>query len=529
VLVSYDPSDIVVPLLYLAPLRSINSLLLPLAHGIVFIPYSSFCMSSDSLTLDTVTIGIITALPKEFASVLRIFGLSEKRYVAGKGAGREYYLGVVNASNGGRHIVAAALTADMANNCAAIRATLMLEHCSNIRLVIMTGIAGAVPFHQRVREHVRLGDIVVSDKAGVIQYDLDKESIDKDGKPTYEIRHPPRPISATGTEVLKYLEAEELTGSRPWEPYIDAATRSLGPAWARPNNDADVLHIWEGGTPEHVTHPYDPDRRDSTPRIFQGPIASANKLLKNPTKRDKLRDAFSVKAVEMEGSGIADAAWHHDISYIVIRGTCDYCNPEKGDHWQKYAAIIAAAFTRSFLERLRVETPAVPTGLYSANYNDTQLLPKSTVPHTSLSPAPSAPAGSSVQAITVNQPAVTLPATNNSNSPIPSINAVSSNVSQDVADPTSAPTAPEVGQELANSVSAHLESLNIEEAIVSAQAFEKWLDANGHTLTKKDRAEYYELLARVAIREMHLARASGRKPDLTRVKTFLARAADANP
>ena len=54
----------------------------------------------------------------------------------------------------------------------------------------------------------------------------------------------------------------------------------------------------------------------------------------------------------MEGSGIADATWDKEKGYIVIRGICDYCNMDKGDIWQKYAAIVAASFTRIVLEQL---------------------------------------------------------------------------------------------------------------------------------------------------------------------------------
>jgi nucleoside phosphorylase len=37
-----------------------------------------------------------------------------------------------------------------------------------------------------------------------------------------------------------------------------------------------------------------------------GVIASANQVLKNPIKRDQLRNEHRAKAVEMEGPGIAD-------------------------------------------------------------------------------------------------------------------------------------------------------------------------------------------------------------------------------
>ncbi|MBI4630148.1 MAG: hypothetical protein HY740_00220, partial [Chloroflexi bacterium] len=73
-----------------------------------------------------------------------------------------------------------------------------------------------------------------------------------------------------------------------------------------------------------IRHPADLLREKDKPRVFHGPIASANRLLRNPIKRDVLRETFGVKAVEMEGSGIADATWNHEIGYMVVRGICDY-------------------------------------------------------------------------------------------------------------------------------------------------------------------------------------------------------------
>ena len=48
----------------------------------------------------------------------------------------------------------------------------------------------------------------------------------------------------------------------------------------------------------------------------------------------------------MEDSGLVDAAHASNVSCFVIRGTCDYCDEEKNDVWQEYAALIAAANAR---------------------------------------------------------------------------------------------------------------------------------------------------------------------------------------
>jgi len=54
----------------------------------------------------------------------------------------------------------------------------------------------------------------------------------------------------------------------------------------------------------------------------------------------------------MEGSGIAEATWDLDVSYMVIRGICDYCDQNKGDRWKEYAAMVAAAYTCALLQSM---------------------------------------------------------------------------------------------------------------------------------------------------------------------------------
>jgi nucleoside phosphorylase len=52
----------------------------------------------------------------------------------------------------------------------------------------------------------------------------------------------------------------------------------------------------------------------------------------------------------MEGSGIQVATWTHGVGYLVVRGVCDYCDSNKNDVWQRYAAVAAAAYVRALLE-----------------------------------------------------------------------------------------------------------------------------------------------------------------------------------
>jgi internalin A len=287
-----------------------------------------------------VTIGIITALPKEFAAMKAAMEDCQEHHVPGQGAGRRYVLGRMKSRDGKEHRIALAMLPKMGNNMAAARATLLLEHFPSVDAIIMVGIAGAVPSPKKPDDHVRLGDIVVSDTRGVVQYDMVKLE---------EVRSSQAPPSARLIEAVSLLQADEIAGHRPWDEHIEAVLEHLNRK--RPPQAADKLYATDDPA-QQLKHPRDPKRQTGRPRVFQGPIASANELLKRPDKRDALRDKFGVKAVEMEGSGIADATWNHDKGYLVVRGTCDYCDSHKNDDWQEYAAAVAAGYTRALIESI---------------------------------------------------------------------------------------------------------------------------------------------------------------------------------
>jgi nucleoside phosphorylase len=265
----------------------------------------------------------------------------------GQVAGKRYLLGRVWSASSGYHDVALAMLHEMGNNMASARATQLLEHFPTAKNIIMVGIAGGVPSPQQPSNHVRLGDIVVSDKNGVIQYDNIKKTPRKITQ-----RHPPRPPSAYLIEAVQHLKSDELTGTYPWRPTIDRITQG-NPTWARPLAESDILHD-STNQAVVIAHPADPTRAEGYPRVFHGPIAASNTLLKDPQTRDRLRDQFGIKAIEMEGSGIADATWTQTSGYLVIRGICDYCDKYKNDDWHNYAALVAAAYMIALLRSMPI-------------------------------------------------------------------------------------------------------------------------------------------------------------------------------
>ena len=292
------------------------------------------------------SIGIITALPHEAAAIRAVLGDPPRIDVPGAGAGRIYWMADVPSSRGGlRRVVVA--QSGIGTNVAAARASLLLSHFPSVDSIIMCGIAGGIPHPDKPDDHVRLGDIVVSSVNGVVQYDFVRRTVRKKKSQVWEeVRSASHRPSAELLDAVHALTADEHFGRRPWDRWLDVGLGRL--EWARPDPATDVLVA----TPAPGLHPSDPKRREGKPRVFLGPIGSANALLKDPAKRNSLRDQFGVKAVEMEGAGIADATWTHGVGYLVVRGICDYADVNKNDTWQNYAAMAAAAYVRALLESM---------------------------------------------------------------------------------------------------------------------------------------------------------------------------------
>jgi nucleoside phosphorylase/NTP pyrophosphatase (non-canonical NTP hydrolase) len=296
-----------------------------------------------ALRAQSVKIGIITALPKEFAAMLCM--LDEHENVAVANDPNDYVLGrIPSVSGGSDHMVAVTLQKEIGTNGAASAATNLMRSFPNVEDVLMVGIAGGIPCPDNTEKHVRLGDIVVSSREGILQYD----NLKVDGQ-TIEIRSSTSKPSARMINAVNRLETNRLLRQYPWEDLIENAANRIE-SGARPDDNLDVFV--SGEPPTRSDHPTDPNRRPGNPRIHLGRIGAANTLLKNRNLREQLRSTHNVRAIEMEGCGIADATWTAGQNYLVIRGICDYCDENKNDLWQNYAAVAAAAYARAVISVL---------------------------------------------------------------------------------------------------------------------------------------------------------------------------------
>lgn len=284
--------------------------------------------------------GVVTALPVEMAALEECF--DDVSNIEMRGVKYKVGSSAIRGSNAKRILAILKRATDAGQNMAAICATDMLNAFPNIEDILMVGIAGGVPFPENPEKHVRLGDIVVSDQQGVTQYDFGKQY-----REYFEEKGCGRPPSPRLVDKVNELMTLELRGIRGWEEHIDKLLLRL--SWERPSLDSDLLFRSDTSR-DIVPHPVDPLRTLGRPRVFRGKIGSANLVIKSSEHRTRIREKHNVIAIEMEGSGIADATWAHRAGYLVIRGICDYADGRKNNTWHKYAAIVAAAYCTALLE-----------------------------------------------------------------------------------------------------------------------------------------------------------------------------------
>lgn len=329
-----------------------------------------------------VQVGIITALINEFNAVRILLDKHEILPAINKNAlGKMYCHGEIHTDNE-RTLKVILTLAGVGNNKASSRCTQLLNDFPSLKHIIMCGIAGGVPNPSNHEEHVRLGDIVVSNENGIYNYDYRKikSYILDDEEPKFSGHRP----DATLLSVVDHLKAEadynkKIGRPSPWMKYIEKACeddRVKRPAndvlnefkpeleWKEyiiklfeefelnPNITEQEITLKFKGMMKPVSHPDQSGigRTQNEPLVFYGPIASANIVLKDEILRNKLLTKYGVKAVEMESSGILDATWGGGVGYLTIRGIADYCNLDKNDEWHEYAAVVAAAYTRSLLD-----------------------------------------------------------------------------------------------------------------------------------------------------------------------------------
>ncbi|KAH7231073.1 hypothetical protein BKA59DRAFT_504568 [Fusarium tricinctum] len=268
-----------------------------------------------------------------------------------RGDPNAYSTGVI-----GRHNVVLAYMPGVGKVNAAVVASNCGKSFSGIKLALVVGVCGVVPFKLNEDEIV-LGDVIISD--GIIQYDFGRQLpdrfarkdtlLDSLGRPNQEIRgilaklkslRHRRQLSAKMEEHLDVLRQEpelraEYPGSRK-DILFEASYRHT-----EDQKSCEQLGCNGGLVSRSLL---ETAGVCPMPNVHVGLMASGDTVLKSGKDRDRIAAAEGVIAFEMEGAGVWDS-----FPCIVIKGACDYADSHKSKVWQRYAAATAAACVKAFL------------------------------------------------------------------------------------------------------------------------------------------------------------------------------------
>ncbi|MCX6154107.1 MAG: hypothetical protein NT007_08105 [Candidatus Kapabacteria bacterium] len=174
-------------------------------------------LNMNTLIYNT-TIGVITALPKEFAAMKLLLDNEDEFFFNPEGDPNDYAVGYIKNNKNLNIKVIIAITKETGTNNADSTATNLLRSFKEVNDIIVCGIAGGVPDISRPGHHVRLGDIVVSDKRGILQYDNISESEEK-----ITIKNYPSKPSARLLGKVNLLIADYESNHKPWIKHINKA------------------------------------------------------------------------------------------------------------------------------------------------------------------------------------------------------------------------------------------------------------------------------------------------------------------
>jgi nucleoside phosphorylase len=255
----------------------------------------------------------------------------------------------------GRHNIVLAHMPGMGKANAAAVAANCRGSFPNIKLAVVVGICGSVPFGPDGSEIV-LGDVIISD--GVVQYDLGRRHpdrfirkdtlLDSLGRPNTEIRAMLAKLKGHYSGNILQSKMAGYLNIIQRDPKLEA--EYPGAAYDRVF-EATYHHIVEGRSCEEggCDGPTVPRKRleqgNLQPGIHFGVIASGDTVMRSGEERDSIARKERVIGFEMEGAGVWDS-----FPCVVIKGVCDYADSHKTKSWQRFASASAAACLKAFLE-----------------------------------------------------------------------------------------------------------------------------------------------------------------------------------
>lgn len=277
----------------------------------------------------TVDIGILTIRDDEFRAVLKYFPSDQEVY---RGRHREYTLRTTDAGEGRQYRLAILRQIEQGNGEAQEAARDLIDDLKP-SLLLVVGIAGGLP-----SDDVTLGDVILSTR--IVDFSLEARKFQV--QTTYNVGGGPIPKAiAAGVANLSARESDlgDWWEGLPPKPKVHLSGRNqfYGP----PN--------WQRQVREQLAVHYGRNAKPRPPVFSAGPIASSDRLIKDPKILVPwISTSRGLLAVEMESAGVHRAT-RDNTPMLAIRGLSDIVGLKRQDAWTKYACAAAAAFTRAYL------------------------------------------------------------------------------------------------------------------------------------------------------------------------------------
>jgi len=329
-------------------------------------------------------IALICALPLEADYVHAVFDKfwedEGKMYGTAPGDPNAYTTGVI-----GEHNVVLVHMPSMGKVSASGAAASLRSSFTDIKLALVVGICGGVPYGADNKEDILLGDIIISQ--ALVQYDFGKQYPeafevkntleDSLGRQSQEIRsilaklkthHYRQKMQNRIPTYLKALQ-QKLPGAK--HPGLETdklympsylhkhrgfacdtcreGEKQICPAALRMTCDElgcqETMLVLRGRLRRRLTDAQGLESSEEhQPIVHFGKMGSADTVMKSGEDRDRIAKADGILAFEMEGAGVCD-----HFPSIVIKGVCDYADSHKNSQWQFYAAATASACMKAFL------------------------------------------------------------------------------------------------------------------------------------------------------------------------------------
>ncbi|KAL3462629.1 purine and uridine phosphorylase [Aspergillus heterothallicus] len=324
-------------------------------------------------TRDGFEIAIICALPRETNAVLSAMDelWHDCRHHYGKVAGDDnsYDFGRI-----GSHSVVIVTLPNMGPVAASSASRSLKISFSAIKLALLVGICGAIPFKQDGSEII-LGDVIIGETIVELDYGRQyphgfkrKDAVlDVHGRPNGEILSLLQRWKVPAIlEILRRDSALHLRYllEQMKADYPGADQDVLFQANYIHKHHASCVECCDDGKhacqcsltascgalgcdQSQVVPRQRLEKADHgvpSPLIHIGSIGTGNAVIKSGTHRDQYAQSEGVIGFEMEGVGVWD-----NVSCIIVKGVCDYADSHKNKIWQDYAAITAAAVAKAVL------------------------------------------------------------------------------------------------------------------------------------------------------------------------------------